>query len=253
MIGVPDDLEFSSGMVHVLPLPSGVPRSWRPGVGGVPSAGRTGSAALRAVRCSSSQSRSRRGRTVRSGCCQPDSAASRRHHRGGRALFLGGTGSGTDPDDFVVKCAVGGPRSVFAGDDDSILGLHGGHRKLGGRRTRGLALRCRSSRRPMYGRNVPDWLLAQQQQTADRAGSVKTAPATRGVKRSQGATLRHHQAQEGVSAAQSDAVEVADDDAVGLPQRRLVYGTFRRAVGGDERLHLAEEGRAIEGNRWCSI
>jgi hypothetical protein len=39
LIGVPDDREFSSGIVHVLPLPSGVPRSWRPGVGGVPSAG----------------------------------------------------------------------------------------------------------------------------------------------------------------------------------------------------------------------
>ncbi len=39
LIGVPDDVEFSSGIVHVLPLPSGPPRSWRPGVDGVPPTG----------------------------------------------------------------------------------------------------------------------------------------------------------------------------------------------------------------------
>ena len=39
LIGVPDDVEFSSGIVHVIPLPAGPPRSWRPGVGGVPSTG----------------------------------------------------------------------------------------------------------------------------------------------------------------------------------------------------------------------
>ena len=42
----------------------------------------------------------------------------------------------TDPDDFVVKCAVGAPRSEFASDDDPIrkLGLHVGHeRTLEGR------------------------------------------------------------------------------------------------------------------------
>ena len=71
LIGVPDDREFSSGMVHVLPLPSGVPRSWRPGVGGVPSAGADRFGGAAGGECSSSQSRSRRGRTVRSGCCQP--------------------------------------------------------------------------------------------------------------------------------------------------------------------------------------
>ena len=89
--------------------------------------------------------------------------------------------------------------------------------------------------------------------TAGCAGSVEPLARDAGVKRSQGATLRHHGA-ERVSAAQSDVVEVADDDAVGLPQRRLgVRHSFRRAVGGDEGLHLAEDGRAIEGNRWCSI
>ena len=39
LVGVPDDVEFSSGMVNVIPLPSGPPRSWRPGAGGVPSTG----------------------------------------------------------------------------------------------------------------------------------------------------------------------------------------------------------------------
>jgi Galactose oxidase-like, Early set domain/FG-GAP repeat len=39
LVGVPDDAQFSSGVVSVIPLPSGTPRSWRPGVGGVPSTG----------------------------------------------------------------------------------------------------------------------------------------------------------------------------------------------------------------------
>ncbi|HEX6760838.1 MAG TPA: galactose oxidase-like domain-containing protein [Propionibacteriaceae bacterium] len=47
LIGVPDDVEFSSGIVHVIPLPGGPPRTWRPGVGGVPptAADRFGGAA----------------------------------------------------------------------------------------------------------------------------------------------------------------------------------------------------------------
>jgi hypothetical protein len=39
LIGVPDDVEFSNGIVHVIPLASGVPRFWRPGPSGVPSTG----------------------------------------------------------------------------------------------------------------------------------------------------------------------------------------------------------------------
>jgi hypothetical protein len=39
LVGVPDDVEFSSGMVNVIPLTGGSLRSWRPGVGSVPSTG----------------------------------------------------------------------------------------------------------------------------------------------------------------------------------------------------------------------
>ncbi len=39
LIGVPDDVQYSSGVVSVIPLPSGTPRTWRPGVGGVPTTG----------------------------------------------------------------------------------------------------------------------------------------------------------------------------------------------------------------------
>ncbi len=39
LIGVPDDVEFSNGIVHVIPLAGGVPRFWRPGSSGVPSTG----------------------------------------------------------------------------------------------------------------------------------------------------------------------------------------------------------------------
>ena len=39
VVGVPDDVEFSSGMVNVIPLTGGSMRSWRPGAGGVPSTG----------------------------------------------------------------------------------------------------------------------------------------------------------------------------------------------------------------------
>jgi hypothetical protein len=39
LVGVPDDVEFSSGIVNLIPLTGGSLRSWRPGVGGVPSSG----------------------------------------------------------------------------------------------------------------------------------------------------------------------------------------------------------------------
>jgi Domain of unknown function (DUF1929)/FG-GAP repeat len=39
LVGVPDDVQYSSGVVSVIPLPSGTPRTWRPGVGGVPTTG----------------------------------------------------------------------------------------------------------------------------------------------------------------------------------------------------------------------
>jgi hypothetical protein len=39
LVGVPDDVQYSSGVVSVIPLPSGTPRAWRPGVGGVPTTG----------------------------------------------------------------------------------------------------------------------------------------------------------------------------------------------------------------------
>ena len=39
VVGVPDDVQFSSGMVNVIPLTGGSMRSWRPGAGGVPSTG----------------------------------------------------------------------------------------------------------------------------------------------------------------------------------------------------------------------
>ena len=39
LVGVPDDVQYSSGVVSVIPLPSGTPRSWLPGTGGVPTTG----------------------------------------------------------------------------------------------------------------------------------------------------------------------------------------------------------------------
>jgi hypothetical protein len=39
LVGVPDDVEISSGIVNLIPLTGGSLRSWRPGVGGVPSSG----------------------------------------------------------------------------------------------------------------------------------------------------------------------------------------------------------------------
>ncbi|HEY5788433.1 MAG TPA: VCBS repeat-containing protein [Microlunatus sp.] len=39
IIGVPDDVGNSSGMVNVIPLGGGAPRSWAPGVGGIPVGG----------------------------------------------------------------------------------------------------------------------------------------------------------------------------------------------------------------------
>jgi hypothetical protein len=39
LVGVPDDAQYSSGVVSVIPLPSGTPRVWRPGAGNVPATG----------------------------------------------------------------------------------------------------------------------------------------------------------------------------------------------------------------------
>jgi hypothetical protein len=39
LVGVPDDVQYSSGVVSVIPLPSGTPRVWRPGAGNVPATG----------------------------------------------------------------------------------------------------------------------------------------------------------------------------------------------------------------------
>jgi hypothetical protein len=39
LVGVPDDAEFSSGIVNIIPLTGGSLRSWRPGAGGVASTG----------------------------------------------------------------------------------------------------------------------------------------------------------------------------------------------------------------------
>jgi hypothetical protein len=39
LVGVPDDVEFSGGIVNVIPLTGGSMRAWRPGEGGVPSTG----------------------------------------------------------------------------------------------------------------------------------------------------------------------------------------------------------------------
>ena len=39
IIGVPDDVDNSDGMVNVIPLGGGTPRFWAPGVGGVPAGG----------------------------------------------------------------------------------------------------------------------------------------------------------------------------------------------------------------------
>ncbi len=39
IIGVPDDVGNSTGMVNVIPLGGGAPRAWIPGAGGIPSAG----------------------------------------------------------------------------------------------------------------------------------------------------------------------------------------------------------------------
>jgi hypothetical protein len=50
--------------------------------------------------------------------------------------------------------------------------------------------------------------------TRPRRFSQDHSTATRDVKRSQSAALRDQRAEEGIFAAQSDAVEVADDDTV---------------------------------------
>jgi FG-GAP repeat len=39
LVGAPDDVENSTGLVDVIPFRGGTPRYWRPGVGGVPGAG----------------------------------------------------------------------------------------------------------------------------------------------------------------------------------------------------------------------
>ena len=39
LVGVPDDVDHSSGMVNVIPFGGGTPRAWVPGSGSVPSAG----------------------------------------------------------------------------------------------------------------------------------------------------------------------------------------------------------------------
>jgi Domain of unknown function (DUF1929)/FG-GAP repeat len=39
LVGVPDDVEFSRGMVNVIPLTGGSMRSWRPGAGNIPLTG----------------------------------------------------------------------------------------------------------------------------------------------------------------------------------------------------------------------
>ena len=39
LVGVPDDVEFSRGMVNVIPLTGGSERSWRPGAGNIPLSG----------------------------------------------------------------------------------------------------------------------------------------------------------------------------------------------------------------------
>jgi hypothetical protein len=39
LVGVPDDVEFSGGIVNVIPLTGGSLRSWRPGDGRVSSTG----------------------------------------------------------------------------------------------------------------------------------------------------------------------------------------------------------------------
>jgi hypothetical protein len=137
----------------------------------------TGSAALRAERCSS----------------KPGSIAARAEGSEAEVIdpirrrvvgitdavehFLGRNRfQGTDPDDFVVKCAVGGPRSVFAGDDDPIRGLHGGHSRTleaGNAWRSGAAMSLvptarKTAERP---RLVVDSAVAVQR---DRDGSVKT-------------------------------------------------------------------------------
>jgi hypothetical protein len=39
LIGAPDDVENSTGLVDVIPFGGGTARYWRPGVDGVPGAG----------------------------------------------------------------------------------------------------------------------------------------------------------------------------------------------------------------------
>ena len=39
LVGVPDDVTYSTGMVEVLPFTGGTPRAWIPGVGGIPTGG----------------------------------------------------------------------------------------------------------------------------------------------------------------------------------------------------------------------
>ena len=39
LIGVPDDTANTTGMVNVIPLTSGTPRFWKPGISGIPAGG----------------------------------------------------------------------------------------------------------------------------------------------------------------------------------------------------------------------
>ena len=39
LVGVPDDVGNSTGMVNVIPFAGGTPRFWKPGTGGIPAGG----------------------------------------------------------------------------------------------------------------------------------------------------------------------------------------------------------------------
>ena len=73
-----------------------------------------------------------------------------------------------------------------------------------------------------------------------RVRRLVLANANRPAWELEGAALSDHGAEEGVFAAESDGVEVADDDAVGLPERGAGVGdALGCAVGGDEESSLA--------------
>jgi hypothetical protein len=105
-----------------------------------------------------------------------------------------------------------------------------------GRRIRRPGIRIRSSRtHNSLGRSTRS--TTEDRRACRTLPPDAVSPSRRERAGLEGAALSDEGAEEGVFAAQSDAVEVADDDAVGLPERGAGVGhALGGAVRGNERL-----------------